>query len=171
MATHSSVLAWEIPWTEKPGRLQSMGSQRVRHDWVTKYILMIGCIKGLYYYSKWSGEPKEKIISEVLLYLLGIYLGFWSIFSYLEVWNSRTLSYNIPWLISHRRTNNTLNVSKVFKARFILHHQEMSIWVQWAFGTTSSLTRMDFTSSQEENRGSWHRLSIFYSNECYFHLC
>ena len=32
MATHSSVLAWRIPWTEKPGRLQSMGSHRVRHD-------------------------------------------------------------------------------------------------------------------------------------------
>ena len=32
MATHSSVLAWKIPWTEEPGRLQSMGSQRVRHD-------------------------------------------------------------------------------------------------------------------------------------------
>ena len=32
MATHSSFLAWKIPWTEKPGRLQSMGLQRVRHD-------------------------------------------------------------------------------------------------------------------------------------------
>ena len=32
MATCSSVLAWEIPWTEEPGRLQSMGWQRVRHD-------------------------------------------------------------------------------------------------------------------------------------------
>ena len=32
MATHSSILAWEIPWTEKPGRLQSMGSHRVGHD-------------------------------------------------------------------------------------------------------------------------------------------
>ena len=31
-ATHSSPLAWRIPWTEEPGRLQSMGSQRVRHD-------------------------------------------------------------------------------------------------------------------------------------------
>jgi len=31
MATHSSILAWRIPWTEKPGRLQSMGSQRVEH--------------------------------------------------------------------------------------------------------------------------------------------
>ena len=35
MATHSSILAWRIPWTEKPGRLQSMGSQRVRQDWAT----------------------------------------------------------------------------------------------------------------------------------------
>ena len=32
MATHSSILAWKIPWTEEPGGLQSMGSQRVRHD-------------------------------------------------------------------------------------------------------------------------------------------
>ena len=36
MAMHSRTLAWKIPWTEKPGRLQSMGSQRVRNDWVTK---------------------------------------------------------------------------------------------------------------------------------------
>ena len=35
MATHSSILAWRIPWTEKPGELQSMGSQRVGHDGVT----------------------------------------------------------------------------------------------------------------------------------------
>ena len=32
LATHSSILAWKIPWTEEPGRLQSMGSQRVGHD-------------------------------------------------------------------------------------------------------------------------------------------
>ena len=35
MATHSSILAWRIPWTEEPGGLQSMGSQRVGHDWAT----------------------------------------------------------------------------------------------------------------------------------------
>ena len=37
MATHSSILVWEIPWTEEPGGLQSMGSQRVRHDLVTEH--------------------------------------------------------------------------------------------------------------------------------------
>ena len=35
MATHSSILAWRIPWTEEPGRLQSTGLQRVRHDRMT----------------------------------------------------------------------------------------------------------------------------------------
>jgi len=35
MATHSSILAWRIPWMEEPGGLQSMGSQRVGHDWAT----------------------------------------------------------------------------------------------------------------------------------------
>ena len=41
MATHSSILAWRIPWTEVPGRLQSMESQRVRHDRVTKHIWVL----------------------------------------------------------------------------------------------------------------------------------
>ena len=35
MATHSSILAWRIPQTKEPGGLQSIGSQRVRHDWAT----------------------------------------------------------------------------------------------------------------------------------------
>ena len=35
MTTHSSSLAWEIPWMEEPGELQSMGLQRVGHDWAT----------------------------------------------------------------------------------------------------------------------------------------
>ena len=37
MATHSSILAWEIPWTEEPGGLQSMGSQRGGHDFTCTY--------------------------------------------------------------------------------------------------------------------------------------
>ena len=42
MAPHSSTLAWKIPWTEDPGRLQFMGSQRVGHDWATS--LSLSCI-------------------------------------------------------------------------------------------------------------------------------
>ena len=42
MATHCSVLAWRIPWTEEPGRLQSRGSQRVTHDCVTNTFTFTG---------------------------------------------------------------------------------------------------------------------------------
>ena len=54
MATHSSTLAWRISWTEEPGGLQSIGSQRVQHYWVTNtftfstYILVIGIGMGMW---------------------------------------------------------------------------------------------------------------------------
>ena len=44
MAPHSSTLAWKIPWAEEPGRLQSMGSWRVRHNWATSLSLFTSCI-------------------------------------------------------------------------------------------------------------------------------
>ena len=40
MATHSSILAWKISWTEEPGGLQSMALQRLRHDWATNPYLL-----------------------------------------------------------------------------------------------------------------------------------
>ena len=42
MVTHSSILAWRIPWTEEHGRIQSMGSQRVRHDLASKQQQCLG---------------------------------------------------------------------------------------------------------------------------------
>ena len=49
MATHASTLAWKIPWTENPGRLQSVGSQRVRHDRATSLSLsLLHCRRILY---------------------------------------------------------------------------------------------------------------------------
>ena len=44
MAPHSSTLAWRIPWTEEPGRLQSMGSLRVGQDWATSFHIPPSCI-------------------------------------------------------------------------------------------------------------------------------
>ena len=47
MATHSSILAWRIPWTEEPGGLQSVGSQKVGHNWATNtftFLVLIFCI-------------------------------------------------------------------------------------------------------------------------------
>ena len=53
MAPHSSTLAWKIPWTEEPGRLQSMGSRRVRYGWATSLSLFtfMHCRK------KWQPTP------------------------------------------------------------------------------------------------------------------
>ena len=51
MATHSSILAWKIPWAEISGGLQSTGSQRVWHDWATKHAPMLNvAVMGQYYY-------------------------------------------------------------------------------------------------------------------------
>jgi len=44
MAPHSSTLAWKTSWTEEPGRLQSMGSLGVRHDWTTYFHFSLSCI-------------------------------------------------------------------------------------------------------------------------------
>ena len=50
MATHSNILAWEIPWTEKPGGLQAMGLQRVRYNWATKQQHIQTCVPLHFYF-------------------------------------------------------------------------------------------------------------------------
>ena len=46
MATHSGILAWEISWTEESGKLESIESQRVRHDWATNTQIQAYCARG-----------------------------------------------------------------------------------------------------------------------------
>ena len=53
MAPHSSTLAWKIPWTEEPGRVQSMGSRRVTHDWATSLWLFTF----MHWRRKWQPTP------------------------------------------------------------------------------------------------------------------
>ena len=53
MATHSSTLAWKIPWMEEPGKLQSMGSRRVGHDWVPSLSLFTF----MHWRRKWQPAP------------------------------------------------------------------------------------------------------------------
>ena len=53
MATHSSTLAWKIPWTDEPGGLQSMGLRRVRHDWATSLSLFTF----MHWRRKWQPTP------------------------------------------------------------------------------------------------------------------
>ena len=53
MAPHSSTLSWKIPWTEDPEKLQSMGSRRVRHNWVTSLLLFTV----MHWKRKWQPTP------------------------------------------------------------------------------------------------------------------
>ena len=53
MAPHSSTHAWEMPWTEEPGRLQSIGSWRVRHNWVT----LLSLFTFMHWRRKWQPTP------------------------------------------------------------------------------------------------------------------
>jgi len=53
MATHSSTLAWKIPWTEEPGGLQSMGLLGIRHDWVTS----LSFFTFVHWRRKWQPTP------------------------------------------------------------------------------------------------------------------
>jgi len=55
MATHSSILAWRIPWTEEPGGLQPMGSQRIGHDWTTN-TLATSCEELTHWKRLWCWE-------------------------------------------------------------------------------------------------------------------
>ena len=61
MGTHSSIVAWGIPWTEEPGRLQSPHSQRVRHNWATNTFTSFK----VYLYIQWRGvTPKRQLLKD-----------------------------------------------------------------------------------------------------------
>ena len=88
MATHSSVLAWRIPWTEKPGRLRSMGSHRVGHNWSDLAAPPISKYFFLPYPRGWKIKERELVtqhwgrLSGVVSYYLKIsefwiYFLFW----------------------------------------------------------------------------------------------
>ena len=79
MATHSSILAWRISWIEEPGGLQSMGSQRVRHDWVTNTTYCV--FRVCWYVLKYS---KRKI-------LVSLHDKIWS------VWKSKSGRKHLSW--------------------------------------------------------------------------
>ena len=65
MATHFSILAWRIPWTEEPGGLQSIGSQRVRHDWATNRLS--DTPQGNWDPTSYMEQPKKKRLCWIML--------------------------------------------------------------------------------------------------------
>ena len=86
MATHSSTFAWKIPWTEEPGMLQSVGLQRVGHDWATslslkKLRVREGCLKNSmgcqvnFLWKYWLETLREEIIGLQWIYRLDVLCG------------------------------------------------------------------------------------------------
>ena len=73
MATHSSILAWRILWTEEPGKLQSMGLQRVAHNWATKHTLLV------------SVSPITLHVSCLCLYVSWSLVSCWGVLLVLEI--------------------------------------------------------------------------------------
>ena len=80
MAPHSSTLAWEIPWMDEPGGLQSMGSRRVGHDWATSPLMRIYCmgqgtLLSVLWWLEWEGNPKQRGYTYTYSWLSLPYVG------------------------------------------------------------------------------------------------
>ena len=94
MAPHSNTLAWKISWTEEPGRLQSMGLLRVRHDWAT----WLSLFTFMHWRRKWQPTP---------VFLLGESQGQWSLVG-CRLWDRTEpdiLECKIKWALGNITTN------------------------------------------------------------------
>ena len=118
MAPHSSTLAWKIPWLEKPGGLQSMGSRRVRHGWATSLSLFTF----MHWRRQWQPTP---------VFLPGESQGrgaWWA--AIYGVAQSRT---RLKWLSSSSSkfrlgVKNSFSVSRVMRTSFWVHINLSSSW-------------------------------------------
>ena len=116
MAPHSSTLAWKIPCTEEPGRLQSMGSLRVGYDWVTS--LSLSCIgegHGNPLQCSCLKNPRDR--------------GAWWAAIY-GVTQSRTL---LKWLSSIHKCSNHILYFVVSCHHWFLNYLISFIWLVWQF--------------------------------------
>ena len=106
MATHSSLLAWRIPWTEEPGWLPSVGSQRVRYDWVTNIVHTTAFwgVEGSQITSKanWRTTFLQGSIQFLSVFWSlpshPIFISSTSLLSALATLNTLSYSPDVPWL-------------------------------------------------------------------------
>ena len=134
MATHSSTLAWRIPWMEEPGGLQSMGQKRVRHDWATSlthskhHTSWVTMVPFTFKEKKKKKKPKMNLHWHIIVKYLSLLLGSFLVLYILPVWT------NVEWHIHYY--NIMLDVLTALKSSllclFILRitHQP---WTHWSF--------------------------------------
>ena len=87
MATHSSIHAWKIPWTEEPGGLQSMGSQRVGHNWATSLSFIIFIIVILNFQS--DNSNNQHVVLMLSLFLQIVSFCLFSCLVIFSLWEDR----------------------------------------------------------------------------------
>ena len=103
MGPHPSTLAWKIPWTEEPGRLQSMGSLRVGHDWVTSLSLFTF----MHWRRQWQPTP--------VLYTYLLERGFWALTTMLN-WLYSDVYIEFPDLENFQVEPSTIHCTKWLNA-------------------------------------------------------
>ena len=170
MAIHSSTLAWKIPWTEEPDRLQSMGSQRVEHDWVTS--LSLCCLDeascmGCYW---WLGDVRSCIPVVSFVWVLTIWYSLGLVSEKAMAPHSSTLAWKSPWteepgrlqsmgLLRWSRRRSRSVVSDSLRPR--------GLYSQWDFpgqntGVVSCSLLQEIFPTQGSNPGLLHCRQILY---------
>ena len=134
---YSSILAWRIPWTEEPGRLQSMGSQRVRHNWGTKQRAttantvteskIVGIAFGL---RQWKCIIVSALESKLfwLSLLIDVGLGVHLLGPWLHPRCQRLLIYWVVWVKILYVEHHMCLTSLPDEIALIYHHYSWSIW-------------------------------------------
>ena len=118
MAPHSSTLAWKIPWMEEPGRLQSMGSLRVRYNWVTSLSLFTF----MHWRRKWQPTPCSCLENprDRVAWWAAVY----------GVTQRQTL---LKWLSSIHKCSNNILYFVVSCHHWFLNYLISFIWLVWQF--------------------------------------
>ena len=159
MTTHSSTLAWKIPWMEEHGRLQSMGSQRVGHDWATSlhftnvsFIFFIP--RRLRYFSKFVNQWVT-FFTFVTFVLCSLFYGLTVVLTDLRAGSNFVLAWRIPGMGepgglpsvgSHRVGHNWSNLAAAVT---------LCLWVLLHLTTITALKKGDFWSILDGRRWWW----------------
>ena len=143
MAPHSSTLAWKIPWTEEPGRLQSMWSQRVGHDWANSLFLWNpGKVKeaeeSLFPTNKKPGTWKGLVSTGFCSISQGLTIFF---FFFLPVWLTNGIGhfFQLQSCLITKQLDNDLNaaVKNCWLTEAMADNPAKSVWHMWGAATFS----------------------------------
>ena len=134
MATHSSILAWKIPWTEEPGRLGSIGSWRVGHDWSDLACTWWSSLPSTFYRQKVYFTLQINVPLEYLLCLSFLwFLAFLQISVLIVFEHTDNFSFREHWCELPANITASNGLSFYFRNLWVLnHHFQGILW--WSSG-------------------------------------